>query len=208
MSNSFLKAASLTLCLAITPLAFVGCNGGAGSTRRNQPGGISNENVQQNDTPDGNPNRFLNMDLGSTDDNNIDSDNIVGQNSPSPENSSPASPSNGQGFDEMKQKSDNISNELETMPDIEQANVLIAGNTCLVGYSPSNTQGDPNARKNMVMEKVKQIDPSINNVIASESQDVIDRIGQLVNDITNNKPMDEVNNEIMQLMKTAAPSIS
>jgi spore cortex protein len=121
----------------------------------------------------------------------------------------PVMPTPGlQGLNEMKQKSDNITKQLDAMPEIDKVNVLVTGDTCLVGYSPANAQGDPNARKNMVIEKVKQIDPTLNNVVVSESQDVMNRINQLINDMANNKSMDEINREVMQLIKTTVPSAS
>jgi len=56
---------------------------------------------------------------------------------------------------------------------------LVVGNSCIVAYSPENAQGDANARKNMVINKVKEIDPSITNVIATESRDIMNRITRL-----------------------------
>lgn len=216
MNKKFLKAASLTLGLTLASLPLVGCNMGGGTDQGNQPGGVADENTQQNNQGI-NPNRFLNMDLNPMDNNatnnnnGVNNNDLLGGNNNTPLGS-PAVPTTPkpelQGFNEMKQKSDNITNQLKAMPEVDQANVMVTGNTCLVGYSPTNTQGDPNARKNMVIQKVKQIDPTVNNVVASESQDIMNRINQLMNDMVNNRPMDEVNREVMQLIKTVSPTVS
>lgn len=211
MNKKFLKAASLTLGLTLASLSLVGCNMGGDNDQRNQPR-ETGENARQNNQ-NVNPNRFLNMDLNPMDNNNngINNDGLLGGNNTTPMESPAelAVPTPGlQSFEEMRQKSDNITNQLNAMPEIDKVNVLVTGNTCLVGYSPANTQGDPNARKNMVIEKVKQIDPNLNNVVASESQDVMSRISQLMNDMANNRSMDEINREVMQLIKTATPTVS
>jgi len=218
MNKNFLKATSLTLGLTLASLPLVGCNMGGGTARRNQPE-ATGQNTQQNNQSV-NPNRFLNMDLNPMDNKGANNNNGMNNNAksgllgridttPMGNPAAPAAPTPGvQSPEEMKQKSENITNQLDAMPEIDKVNALVTGNTCLVGYSPANAQGDPNARKNMVIEKVKQIDPNVNNVVASESQDVMNRISQLLNDIANNRPMDEINREVMQLMKTTAPNIS
>jgi len=43
----------------------------------------------------------------------------------------------------------------------------------------------------MVINKVKEIDPSITNVIATESRDIMNRITQITNNM-NNKSMDQI----------------
>lgn len=213
MNKNFIKAASLTLGLTFASLSLAGCNMGGRTNPGGEPGGVGRENTQQQGLPDGNPNRFLNnnMDLNPMDNNrmnpNARNNNGMGFNGRN--NVSPTAPSPGpQEFNLMRQKSANITSQLMVMPEVDQANVLVTGNTCLVAYSPGKAQADVNARKNMVINKVKQIDPTINNVVVSESRDVMAKINQVMNDIANNKPMNEINNEVMQLMKTAAPVVS
>lgn len=224
MNKNFIKAASLSLGLTLASLPLVGCNMGGGTGKGNQPGGTARQNTQQMNTPDGNTNRFLNMDMNPMNNNGnnnavkndlmgrndgVNKDGLLGgnptgapnamgvQNTPAP-----------QGNADMRQKSANITSQLAATPEIGQANVLVLGNNCLVAYSPERAQGDVNARKNMVINKVKQIDPSITNVIVSESSDVMNKIKQITNDMASNKPMDQINNEIMQLMNSAVPAAS
>ncbi|HHV28013.1 MAG TPA: sporulation protein [Clostridium sp.] len=224
MNKNFAKAASLSLGLTLASLPLVGCNMGGGTGQGNQPGATDRQNTQQLSTPDGNANRFLNMDLNPTDnngannginndlfgrDNGADNNGLLGGNnmgSPASDpnrNNTPAPQGNAA---DMRLKSANITSQLAATPEIGQANVLVVGDSCLVAYSPQQAQGDANARKNMVINKVKEIDPSITNVIVSESSDIMNKITQITNDMANNKPMDQINNEIMQLMNQAAPA--
>jgi len=210
MNKKLIKAVILTLGLTLASLPLVGCNMGGGTTQKNQPRATDGNTRLNNQSI--NPNRFLNMDLNPMDNKNNGTNNgLLEKNNTNPMVSpaAPVMPTPGlQGLNEMKQKSDNITKQLDAMPEIDKVNVLVTGDTCLVGYSPANAQGDPNARKNMVIEKVKQIDPTLNNVVVSESQDVMNRINQLINDMANNKSMDEINREVMQLIKTTVPSAS
>jgi len=57
----------------------------------------------------------------------------------------------------MREKATNITSQLAAMPEIKEANALVVGNSCIVAYSPENAQGDANARKNMVINKVKEL---------------------------------------------------
>ncbi|HOM02550.1 MAG TPA: YhcN/YlaJ family sporulation lipoprotein [Acetivibrio sp.] len=214
MNKNFIKAASLTLGLTLASLPLVGCNMGGGTDQGNNTTG---QNTQQLTTPDNNTNRFLNMDMNRMDNNGMKNDmlgrnngadsngllggNMMGSPAASPNQSTPAP----QGNAVMRDKAEKITGQLATMPEIGQANVLVVGNSCLVAYNPKNAQGDANARKNMVINKVKEIDPSITNVIVSESRDMMDKISKITNDMAN-KPMDQINNEIMQLMNQAAPA--
>lgn len=107
---------------------------------------------------------------------------------------------------DYRQKSNNVRNQVAAMGEVEKANVVVVGNTCLVGYKPSRLSKDVNATKKMISERVKQTDRSIDNVVVSESADVMDRVNRLYNDIANNRPMNEVNNEFKQLVNRVAPA--
>lgn len=106
-----------------------------------------------------------------------------------------------------KQKSDNIRRQLSKMGEISQVGVIVSGNTALVGYSPSKKAKDINATKNLIANKVKKIDPSITNVVVSESADIMARINKLTSDIKNNRPGNEIGNEVNQLLQRVAPVV-
>lgn len=106
-----------------------------------------------------------------------------------------------------RQKSDNIRIQLNKMNELSQVGVIVTGNTALVGYSPSKKAKDVNTTKTMVANKVKQIDSSITNVVVSESADIMARINKLTTDISQNKPGNEIGNEVNQLLQRVAPVV-
>ncbi|MFZ5987793.1 MAG: YhcN/YlaJ family sporulation lipoprotein [Bacillota bacterium] len=200
MKIKFYKAASLVLGVSLLTMPLSGCNMAA---RNNRPGGLDRgENVRFVNpvrTPGG---QLNNMDMNIRDNN----DTALGDRT----QITPIAPSPApqQMLNDMRQRSMNISSQLTNMAEIDQANAIITGNTCLVAYSPSRTAKDVNARKNMVINKVKQIDPAIQNVVVSESQDVMNGITRIMNDMANNRPMNEVNQDIVRLVKKVAPVVS
>lgn len=109
------------------------------------------------------------------------------------------------------QKQDMIRNGIKNIPGVADVSVAVDGNSCLVGYRPSNTGGDANATKTEISKKVKELDKTITNVKVSESADIMSRIKKLSTDFTNNitnsitngnnnSPMNEISNSFNKLM--------
>ena len=86
------------------------------------------------------------------------------------------------------QRAENIKNQLNQMEEVEDVNVVVMGNTALVGCKPSGNAKDVNAVKEKIVNKVKQADKSITNVTVSEKTDIMEMISKLENDIKNNNP--------------------
>ena len=105
-------------------------------------------------------------------------------------------------------RADNIEKKLVNLKEVDKANALIVGNTCLVGYKPSKTTDNTNATNNLVTNKVKAIDNTITNVVVSESPDIMARINRLSSDVMNNKNvnMNNVSNEIIKIMREVRPN--
>jgi len=76
MNKNFIKAASLSLGLVVASLSLAGCNMGGGTDQGNR---TTRQNTQQLTTPDGNTNRFLNMDMNPGN-NNGTNNNLFGRN--------------------------------------------------------------------------------------------------------------------------------
>jgi YhcN/YlaJ family sporulation lipoprotein len=106
-----------------------------------------------------------------------------------------------------RQKSDKVAKQLIKMNELRRVGVIVTGNTALVGYSPSKTIKDVNATKTRIADKVKKIDPSITNVVVSESADIMTRINNLTSDVANNRPGNEVGNEVNQLIQSVVPKV-
>lgn len=105
------------------------------------------------------------------------------------------------------QRATNIRNQLATMNEIARVNAIVIDNTAVVGFTPKNTGADMNTLKRMIAERVRQIDPAVTNVTVSETADTMNKVNQLSNDMTNNRPINEIRTEVNQLMQRIAPTL-
>lgn len=108
---------------------------------------------------------------------------------------------------DSQKKSDRIRKQLVQMREVDEANVLVVGNTCIVGYKPARTLIDTEATKKEIADRVKAMDNSITNCAVSESGDVMSRVGRISQDITNNRNIDNANNEINELISRIIPTV-
>ncbi len=99
------------------------------------------------------------------------------------------------------QKADNLRARLGEMDGIRQINAVVNGNTALISYGSSNKVNNANATRRMITDKVKQLDSTITNVVASDSADFSTRLKQLMDNINSSKPAEELNSEFNQLAK-------
>ncbi|MEN6313163.1 MAG: YhcN/YlaJ family sporulation lipoprotein [Clostridiaceae bacterium] len=83
-----------------------------------------------------------------------------------------------------RQKADNIRRQIMNMKGVSDANVIVMGNTALVGYRPSGSAGNTKAVKDNIANKCKQVDRTITNVTVSESADIMARMSRLGTNIT------------------------
>jgi YhcN/YlaJ family sporulation lipoprotein len=104
------------------------------------------------------------------------------------------------------QKSRRIEEQLKNMNGIEDVRVIVNGNTALVGCKPSAAAGDPTAIRNQVAQKVKEIDNSVTDVRVSESPKILTDMERLSDNLTNNKPMDNIVEEFNRIFKGISPS--
>ncbi|MCX7710696.1 MAG: YhcN/YlaJ family sporulation lipoprotein [Clostridia bacterium] len=103
-------------------------------------------------------------------------------------------------------KSDNIKRQLGTIKEIRNPNVVVIGNTALVGFNTANTKVDAAKARDMVINKVKQVDPSVTNVLATDSQDVLPGITRLSEDIRNNRPVNTIGDNFNQIVRGINPA--
>lgn len=106
-----------------------------------------------------------------------------------------------------RKRCDTIRKGIEGMEGIDKVNVVVSGNTALVGYASPKPAQDTDKIKTTISNKVKQLDKNITNVAVSESSDVMTRIGNIYNDITNKKPADKISNEINNLFQELSPKV-
>lgn len=104
-----------------------------------------------------------------------------------------------------KEKSSKIEEQLKNINGVENINVMVNGNTALVGYKPSGAAGDPTATKAEIVKKVKEIDKSITEVRVSEAPDIMSKMKKLSTDLTNNKAVDNISSEFDKIFKDISP---
>jgi Sporulation lipoprotein YhcN/YlaJ (Spore_YhcN_YlaJ). len=98
-------------------------------------------------------------------------------------------------------KARNITNQLGNIVGLNQINTIVNGDTAIIGYSPSPNAVNANNTRNTIINRVKQMDGSIKNVIVSDSADLSNRIRTLVDKINKNHPVTDINNDFNQLMQ-------
>ncbi len=102
--------------------------------------------------------------------------------------------------DPNMEKADNLKRQLKKMNGVKNVNVIVIGNTALVGIEPTGNTKAANALRNSITKKVKEIDSTITNVTVSESSDIMRRINKLGTDITNNKPIKAITDEFNNMV--------
>ena len=179
--------------------------------RGNMRGASPNAALDGRNTPQGNQNK-TNMDNALI--NNGNQDGKLGNNLYNAKNmGANLSPgNNNMGMGRMGQdlqrssafdikKAENIRNQLNDIDGVRELNAVVQGNTALIGYDPDGNATDGNAIKNMIVDRVKQIDNTITDVVVTDSRDFFTQIKQLGEKIKRNMSTDEINNEFNQLMQ-------
>ncbi len=96
----------------------------------------------------------------------------------------------------------------ENIDGVENANAVVMGDTCLLAYEPTNrADTNMNRLKETIAERVKNTDKSIKKVVVSDSADVMDRVNQLSNDMTNNRNTESIGSEINDLIQRINPVV-
>lgn len=108
---------------------------------------------------------------------------------------------------DMQTKSLNIERQLESLANVKDASVMVVGNTALVACNPASTGVDMTTLRNSITQKVKSVDPSITNVVITESADVRTSIQQLFSNM-NNKSINQITQEFNKLIRDITPTLS
>lgn len=109
-------------------------------------------------------------------------------------------------------KADSIRKQLEAMPDVKSAQVIVRGNTALVGCKPSKTSIDVNSLAGKVSDKVKSLDKSVTNVCVTDKDSAMNDMTKLSNDIKssgsngNAKTVNDCVSRFNRLLQVAKPA--
>ena len=109
----------------------------------------------------------------------------------------------------MMIRSKDLAIKISDLNKVNSANVLITGNTALVGIDIPKESNDEDTRqiKKDVENKVKELDKEIDNVVITADADLITRMKNLGTDVESGKPLSGLGNEIEEIMKRITPNM-
>lgn len=178
MNKKFMQTTVVTLGLTLFTLPLTACNTGTNNYMNPQRTGII-EN--RNNNQFGSPVRYSTR-------NNLLKNNNAFDN-----------------IDNMKVKSLTIKSQVEDLSKIKEAKVVVVGDTAIVAITPGSNTDNPDTLRTAVTERVKSSEPSIKNVLVTESPDMMANINQMFNNMTN-RPADEINRDFNKLVKDLSVS--
>ncbi|MBO0997741.1 YhcN/YlaJ family sporulation lipoprotein [Bacillus sp. SD075] len=111
------------------------------------------------------------------------------------------------GINDMRVSKD-ISNRVEALKEVSNANVIVTENNAYVGAVLKN-EGDKditNDLKERIADTVRGADPSVDQVYVSANPDFVQRMEGYANDIENGKPVAGFAEEFRELVTRIFPS--
>lgn len=112
-------------------------------------------------------------------------------------------------------QADRLARTCETVPGVDNATVVISGNTAYVGV---NTDGDLTGRniaygtasdlssvKRQCAQKIKTANPNIQTVYVSTDANFFDRLRRVGNGVRNGTPVESFRNELSNLIRNLTP---
>ena len=225
MNKKIIKIQVLIICI-LTALFFAGCNAAQNQApdQNQTPGQATRYGTNNGMNDDANMNN-----VGNNVQNNNIRDNVGGNNRgmPSPGNAidrlnrqngnngllnngnvNNRNANSAKGRNNL-QMSQDIAENLKTINGVENAIVVVSGNTALVGIDVADdfiSDGDKDL-KGEITKQVKNMQPDITNVAISESPDLFQRIQNLSRDISNGRPMQGLGNEFMEIVNRIVPDM-
>jgi len=209
MNKKFLQTAAVAMGLTAFGLPLTGCNMGTNNTTPQRTGIVERQQY-------GSPIRYSHNGYERID-TLLDND----RTSPLPGNgvnlnyttplpgavigTTPAL--NADNVNDMRSKSRNIERQVETVKNVKDANVMVVGNTALVACNPSSTNVDTTDLRTAITQKIKSVDPSITNVVVTESANVMASMNKMFSNMSN-KSMTQITQDFNNMIKQITPSVS
>ncbi|MFF2500471.1 YhcN/YlaJ family sporulation lipoprotein [Peribacillus sp. NPDC058075] len=114
---------------------------------------------------------------------------------------------NGNGINDMRVSKD-ISDQVEAMKEVSNASVIVTENNAYVGavLKDGRDKDITNDLKERIADKVREADPSVDQVYVSANPDFVQRMEGYANDIENGKPIAGFAEEFRELVTRIFPS--
>ncbi|PAK42419.1 YhcN/YlaJ family sporulation lipoprotein [Peribacillus simplex] len=148
-----------------------------------------------------------NLGLNRTHQDNLDNPMNVGDTRQNVNNDNNNNNDNGNGVNGMR-VSEDISNRVEALKEVSNANVIVTENNAYVGavLKDGGEKDISNDLKERVADAVRGADPSVDQVYVSANPDFVQRMDGYANDIENGKPVEGFAEEFRELVTRIFPS--
>lgn len=148
-----------------------------------------------------------NLGLNRTHQDNLDNPMNVGDTRQNVNNDNNNNNDNGNGVNGMR-VSEDISNRVEALKEVSNANVIVTENNAYVGavLKDGGEKDISNDLKERVADAVRGADPSVDQVYVSANPDFVQRMDRYANDIENGKPVEGFAEEFRELVTRIFPS--
>jgi YhcN/YlaJ family sporulation lipoprotein len=145
-----------------------------------------------------------NLGLNRTHQDNLDNPMNVGDTR---QNVNNVNNGNDNGINGMR-VSEEISNRVEALKEVGNANVIVTENNAYVGavLKDGGEKDISNDLKERVADAVREADPSVDQVYVSANPDFVQRMDGYANDIENGKPVEGFAEEFRELVTRIFPS--
>lgn len=160
---------------------------------------IRRDNITNRNTADNNSLRNMNKNMDNMIDRDINNFNntnndTIGRNNNNSNNNA--------------EKADKIAERIKKLSNIENASVLISGNTAIVGVDiKNNVEGQlTKDLKQRIENIVKKADNDIENVSITADPDLFTRISNMAEDITNGRPISGFAEQFEEILRRIAPT--
>lgn len=216
MNKKFLQTAAITLGLSAISLPLTACNMNPNNTTPQRTGIIDRQN--NNNMPYSNTGyqRINNTGLNSRinriaspipDSRFGNMNGNIARTTPLPGTNISTTPAaNANNLTDLRNRAEKIEQQLESLANVNDASVMVVGDTALVAYNPKSTGVDITNLRNTITQRVKSIDPSITNVVITESANVKQSIQQMFGNM-NNKSMDQITQEFNKMVRELTPTM-
>lgn len=192
MKSKNIVTISLLTVTVLCLFCMIGCQGQQDATPQGQQPGVQQPGGQQLGTPGVQAPGMRNQENGDLLDNN--------QNM-----NQPGIQMEQGNMQNNEQRARRLETELGKMNEVDKINAVCSGDTAVIAYSPAGASPNMDATKKLIENKVRQIDPTINNVAVSESADIMQKVKKMADDM-GNKPINQIDDEIKQLMNQIRPT--
>ncbi|KPU28395.1 hypothetical protein TR13x_03085 [Caloranaerobacter sp. TR13] len=109
----------------------------------------------------------------------------------------------------LSTRAEKIADSIVDLPGVDDATVVITGNTALVGVDiEEDLEGKVvTDLKKQIVTRVKQIDKNIKNVTVTADPDLFERIDDIAQEINKGRGMSEFADEVKEIIRRITPSM-